>query len=173
MMQSRTKVLSLTAALCALAAVLSYAESLVSSLILFPLPGLRLGLSNVAVMAAFLLLGPLPALIVVVTKCLLVFLLVGSPLSFILSLSGSALAFFSILITRCGQCRFCSMVGASVLSSALHVTGQVLCAALLCGGSLIPVYLPPLLLASIPTGAVTGWLLSVTVRGARKRKVES
>lgn len=171
MMRSHTKALSLTAAFCALAAVLSYAESLLSALLPFPIPGLRLGLSNVAVMVAYLLLSPLHALVVAVMKCLFVFLIAGSPLSFALSLCGTLLAYLAMLLTRCGQCRFCSAIGASVLSAAFHVTGQVLCAAVFCGISLVPVYLPPLLLTSVPTGALTGYLLLLTLRAFRKREV--
>ena len=56
-----------------------------------------------------------------------------------------------------------SYVGVSVLSAAAHNTGQVLAAVVLFGPSLIPSYLPLLLVASVVYGGAVGFLLNLLI----------
>ena len=49
-----------------------------------------------------------------------------------------------------------SLFGVSILGAAAHNTGQILAATAVLGSDAPLVYLPPLLLCSLVTGAVTG-----------------
>ena len=63
--------LAYDAAFLALAVILSYLEALLSGF--FPIPGLKLGLPNVAVMAVFRLIGRRDALAVSFLRCMIHF----------------------------------------------------------------------------------------------------
>ena len=70
------------------------------------------------------------------------------------SLSGGLLALgVTALLVRCS---WLSLFGVSIAGAAAHNTGQVLAAMAVLGSRAPLVYLPPLLLCSLVTGAVTG-----------------
>ena len=54
------------------------------------------------------------------------------------------------------RCSFLSLFGVSIAGAAAHNTGQILAAMAVLGSRAPLVYLPPLLLCSLVTGAVTG-----------------
>lgn len=158
----RTRRVCVDAMLCAVAMLLSYLEVLLPLNALIPLPGFRLGLANVAVVAVFCLLSPIDAAVVSGVRISLMALLFGTVTSFYFSFMGALLSFFVLmLLKRIGK--KCSFVGVSVLCAAAHNTGQVLAAVTLFGTALIPSYLPFLLLASVVYGGVVGILLNLLV----------
>lgn len=152
----------LDAMLCAVAMLLSYLEMLLPLNVLLPLPGFRLGLANVAVVAVFCLLSPTDAAVVSGVRISLTALLFGTVTSFYFSLMGALLSFLMLVLLRFVGKR-CSLVGVSVLSAAAHNTGQILAAVTIFGVSLIPSYLPLLLFASVAYGGVVGALLNLLV----------
>ena len=141
-MSSSLRRLTRCAVLTALALALSVAEGLVPLTILFPLPGLRLGLANLVTVYALCRLSGREALLILAARCLLGALLGGNLM---------ALA-FSLLL----RCSFLSLFGVSIAGAAAHNTGQILAAMAVLGSRAPLVYLPPLLLCSLVTGAVTG-----------------
>lgn len=123
-----------------------------------PLPGLKLGLANVATLLALELGGAGTALTVAVLRVCVAALVVGGFLSvnFTLSLSGALTS--ALLITwgrRWGGARLTSR-GLGVIGAAAHNAGQVLTFWLLSGQRGALLYLPPLLLLAVPAGACTG-----------------
>ena len=142
------------AVLTALALALSVAEGLVPLTILFPLPGLRLGLANLVTTYALCRLSGREALLILVSRCLLGALLGGNLMALAFSLTGGllALAVMAALV----RCPFLSLFGVSIAGAAAHNTGQILAAMVVLGGKAPLVYLPPLLFCSLVTGAVTG-----------------
>lgn len=153
---SHTPVVVRAALLAALAAAIGYAEAvLLPSL---PLPGLRLGLANVAVLVAMLALGPRPAFAVGAVKVVLVGLATGSLFgpSGAMSAAGTLAAWFAAAALLAAGDRF-SPVGLGVGASAAHVTAQFAVACALTG-SFAPLLLLPLsLAASLPAGLATGY----------------
>ena len=133
-MSSSLRRLTRCAVLTALALALSVAEGLVPLTILFPLPGLRLGLANLVTVYALCRLSGLMALA--------------------FSLTGGLLAFGVMALLL--RCSFLSLFGVSIAGAAAHNTGQILAAMAVLGSRAPLVYLPPLLLCSLVTGAVTG-----------------
>ena len=136
-MSSSLRRLTRCAVLTALALALSVAEGLVPLTILFPLPGLRLGLANLVTVYALCRLSGREALLI---------------LAF--SLTGGLLAFGVMALLL--RCSFLSLFGVSIAGAAAHNTGQILAAMAVLGSRAPLVYLPPLLLCSLVTGAVTG-----------------
>ena len=153
-MSSPLRRLTRCAVLTALALALSVAEGLVPLTILFPLPGLRLGLANLVTTYALCRLSGREALLILVSRCLLGALLGGNLMALAFSLTGGllALAVMAALV----RCHFLSLFGVSIAGAAAHNTGQILAAMVVLLSRAPLVYLPPLLLCSLVTGAVTG-----------------
>ena len=150
-MSSSLRRLTRCAVLTALALALSVAEGLVPLTILFPLPGLRLGLVTVYALCR---LSGREALLILAARCLLGALLGGNLMALAFSLTGGLLAFGVMALLL--RCSFLSLFGVSIAGAAAHNTGQILAAMAVLGSRAPLVYLPPLLLCSLVTGAVTG-----------------
>ena len=145
--------LTRSAVLTALALALSVAEGLVPLTILFPLPGLRLGLANLVTVYALCRLSGREALLILTARCLL-----GS----LLGSNFTALA--SPLTNGLPHLPGLSLFGVSIAGAAAHNTGQILAAMVVLGSRAPLVYLPPLLLCSLVTGAVTGGVSMLLVQ---------
>ncbi len=149
----RTSVL--TALLIALAAVLGYMETVLLAPAL-PLPGLRLGLANVAVVVVLAYLGARRALVVTAAKVLIVGVATGTiagPVGW-MALFGS-LASWAVMSLLATSERF-SVIGWSVAGAGANVCAQLLTASVVMNSS-APLYLAPLsLTASVVTGLFVG-----------------
>ena len=150
------------AVLTALALALSVAEGLVPLTVIFPLPGLRLGLANLVTVYALCRLSGREALLILAARCLLGSLVGGNLTALAFSLTGGllALAVMAALV----RCPFLSLFGVSIAGAAAHNTGQILAALAVLQTQAPLVYLPPLLLCSLVTGAVTGGISTLLVR---------
>lgn len=161
-MSSSLRRLTRCAVLTALALALSVAEGLVPLTILFPLPGLRLGLANLVTVYALCRLSGREALLILAARCLLGALLGGNLMALAFSLTGGlfSLAVMALLL----RCPGLSLYGVSVAGAAAHNTGQILAAMAVLGSRAPLVYLAPLLLCSVITGGVTGAASILLVR---------
>ena len=138
--------------LSALALVLSYIETMIPLPV--ALPGVKLGLANVAVVVALLGLDMRAAAAVAVVKVMASGFLFGSPMMLMYSLGGTALAFAgSAAVSRIPGL---GAVATCMVAAILHNTGQIAVAALLLGTPSVLLSLPPLALAACATGFVTG-----------------
>ena len=138
--------------LSALALVLSYIETMIPLPV--ALPGVKLGLANVAVVVALLGLDVRAAAAVAVVKVMASGFLFGSPMMLMYSLGGTALAFAgSAAVSRIPGL---GAVATCMVAAILHNAGQIAVAALLLGTSSVLLSLPPLALAACATGFVTG-----------------
>lgn len=153
-MSSSIRRLTRCAVLTALALALSVAEGLVPLTILFPLPGLRLGLANLVTVYALCLFGGREALGILLARCFLGSLLGGNLSALAFSLSGGLLALLVMGILL--RLPALSLYGVSIAGAAAHNTGQILAAIAVLGSHAPLLYLPPLLMASVLTGGVTG-----------------
>ena len=157
-----TRRLTRCAVLTALALAISVCEGLVPLTILIPLPGLRLGLANLVTIFALCRLSPGESFAILVARCLLGALVGGNLSALAYSLTGGVLAFLAmwLLLHLPGL----SLFGVCIAGAAAHNTGQILAAMAVLGSPVVVVYLPPLLLASVVTGAVTGGASILLVR---------
>ena len=167
--------LCIDAMLCGLAMMLSYLEAVLPLNLLVPLPGFRLGLANVAVVAVFCLFTPLDAFAVLSVRILLMGLLFGSPTSLYFSAMGGLFSFAVLMLAKY-LCKRCSLVGVSILCAAAHNMGQIVAAVTIFDAALITTYLPALLIASVIYGGIVGALLNLLIPRLQKtiarRRVE-
>lgn len=163
----KSKRIATLATCTALALVLSYLESLLPA----PgLPGVKLGLANLAVLFALYRLGAREAAAVSLLRVLLVSLLFGHVLSFWYSLSGAALSLAGMAsVKRSG--RF-GVIAVSVTGGVLHNAGQLLAARLLLGETVLA-YLPWLIVSGTVTGAAIGLAGGTLLRRVEKTENES
>jgi heptaprenyl diphosphate synthase len=125
-----------------------------------PVPGVKLGLANIVTLWALSNYGTRDGMIVGVSRVFLGSLIGGVFLSpgFLLGLTGAVVStLFMALLLKYTGCF--SLIGISLAGAVGHNTGQLLAACLLLQSSSIFSYLPVLLLASIPTGLFTGYVL--------------
>jgi heptaprenyl diphosphate synthase len=142
--------------LTALALALAVTENLFFPNSLFPVPGMRLGLSNIVTLLVICLYGPVPAFAIVLGRSLLAFAFGGNLTAFVFSLVGGIAA----LLTMTLFCRFrrFSLFGISMAGAAAHNIGQIIAAAVLTKTLSVAVYLPLLLLTSLFTGLLVAFL---------------
>lgn len=160
-MSTSLRGLTRCAVLTALALALSVAEGLVPLTVLFPLPGLRLGLANLVTVYALCCMSGREALVILLSRCLLGSLLGGNLMALAFSLTGGLLALGVMALLL--RVSVLSLFGVSIAGAAAHNTGQILAAMVVLGSQAPLVYLPPLLLCSLVTGAVTGGVSTLLV----------
>ena len=136
----------------ALALVLSWLESMIPLPV--AIPGVKLGLANVAVLVAFFALDAKGALATAVVKVVASGLLFGSPTMLAYSLGGTALAYVGMLVLT--RVRGISAVLVSMVAAILHNAGQLAVAALALSSPSVFLTLPVLGIAALVTGALSG-----------------
>ncbi len=143
----------------ALALVLSYLESLVPSL---GVPGVKLGLPNIAIVFALYRLGWRDACIISLVRVFLVFLLFGNGAGLAYSVVGAALSLALMgLLKKTGKF---SSVGVSVAGGVAHNGGQILVAMALLETSRLAWYLPVLWVSGTVAGVLVGIVSGVLVK---------
>ncbi len=158
-MRTSTRRLVFLALLVAMGTALHLVEGMLP--IPLPIPGVKLGLANIITLLTLFLYGFRPGLTVALMRVVLGSLINGMFLSpgFLLGLSG-ALCSTMLMALLLKRTSCFSMIGISLAGAAAHNIGQLLAAGLLLQSTAIAYYLPVLLLASIPTGFITGYLLN-------------
>ena len=159
-----TKKLTTLSILVSVAMILSYVESLVPPLV--AVPGVKLGLSNIATVFALYTLGAPAAVTVSLLRVMLSSLLFGNFVSLIYSLSGAILALsFMVLLRRTAAF---SSVGVSVVGGVAHNAGQIIAACIVMENAAISLYLPPLILSGTVAGVAIGIASGVLVKKTEK-----
>ena len=160
----KTKKLTTLAILAALAAVLSWVENLVPLQTAVPVPGVKLGLANVASAFALYLFGPGAAALVVVTRCLIGVGLSGNLTGLLFSLTGGILSVGTMALGR--KTGRLSVYGVSALGAAAFNIGQILVAAVLMHSLQIALYLPWLLIIGTVCSMATATALAGVLRAS-------
>ena len=148
----RNKKIATSALMIALAMILSFVESQIPSF--FPIPGIKLGLANIAVIFALYRLSIKDSIVVSLIRVVVVSTLFGTSLTLAYSLSGAVLSLLIMVLLKKSD-RF-SIVGVSVAGGISHNIGQIIMAIILMHNSVISYYLPFLIISGIVTGVVIG-----------------
>lgn len=154
-----TRRLTTTALLVAVGSVLGLVENAV--LPPLPVPGVRIGLANIAVVLALVLVGRVAALRVALLRVIIVGLAAGSlggP-GFLLAVGG-AVAAWAVMSPLTGV-RQVSSLGVSVAGAAAHVTAQLVLAAVMTGGPAPLLFAPLSLGLAVPCGLAIGSVVQV------------
>ena len=155
----KTKRLVLLAMLTAVAMILSYVESLLPSV---GIPGVKMGLANIAVIFALFRFGWKEAAALSLVRVVLVSLLFGSVGAMLYSLAGAVLSLAVMALLRRID-RF-STVGISVAGGVAHNAGQILMAKLILQTKQLLGYLPVLAVSGIAGGVLTGLAAALLIR---------
>ena len=138
--------------LIALAFIFSYIESVI--VVPVPVPGIKLGLANLVVVAALYRTGGKSAAVVSVIRVVLAGLTFNNPVMMLYSLAGCSLSLLLMVLLKRTE-RF-SIVGVSVAGGAAHNLGQIAVAAFMLETSALFYYLPALLVSGCVAGIVIG-----------------
>lgn len=142
------------------ALLLGYLESMLA--LPMVVPGFKLGIANIAVLVAFVLLGARAAFSVGLVKALATGLLFGSPMMLAYSFAGTACAFAGMAVVL--KTLRAGVVSAAVLSAVLHNFAQVCVAAAFLSTFAMFSLLPVLGLVGCVTGCITGALAEGALR---------
>ena len=155
----KTKRLVLLAMLTAVAMILSYVESLLPSV---GIPGVKMGLTNIAVIFALFRFGWKEAAALSLVRVVLASLLFGSVGAMLYSLAGAVLSLAVMALLRRID-RF-STVGISVAGGVAHNAGQILMAMRIVQTKQLLGYLPVLAVSGIAGGVLTGLAAALLIR---------
>ena len=143
--------------LLSLSIVLSIVESLVP---VFNgiIPGLKIGLANIAIMIALYAYGIKEAIFVSIARIFIVGMLRTGlfNITFFFSISGAILSLIAMFIFK--KINIFSIIGVSIIGSIFHTIGQIIVAILFVQNMNILYYLPALLICAIITGVLTGYI---------------
>ncbi|MCR5417371.1 MAG: Gx transporter family protein [Lachnospiraceae bacterium] len=143
-----------------LALILGYVESLI--ILPVAIPGIKVGLSNLAVVFLLYRYGWKEALLVNTARILLSSLLFGSLMGLLFSASGALLSFLFMITVK--RFDFSSPQFTSVVGGVTHNVGQLVAAMLLFSQVMLGYYLPVLLVAGLITGLLNGMLADILLK---------
>ncbi|MBN2541100.1 MAG: Gx transporter family protein [Bacilli bacterium] len=151
-----TRKLVFLALMVTISIVLSIVESVLSASI-FAFPGIKLGLANIATLVVLFTMSRKEAATVAILRILLVGLIYSGLFSptFLISLGGGLLALISMLLLKGTKL---SIYTVSVLGSLMHMIGQIAIAIGVVHTTSLIYYLPYMMIVSVPTGLITGYL---------------
>ena len=156
----KTKKLTVMALTTAVAMILSFVESQIPAFV--SVPGVKVGLANIAVVFALYRLGWKEAVAISLVRVVLVSMLFGSIASLFYSLAGAVLSLTGMgLLKKTG--RFTEIM-VSVTGGVLHNIGQIAMACLILETAALRYYLPFLLISGIIAGVVVGLVSAALVQ---------
>ena len=149
---TRSQKISYCAVFTALAMIFSYVEAILP--INFGVPGMKLGLANLVIVAGLYYLNEKDVLIISVTRILLMGLLFGNGMSLIYSLTGGMLSYLIMILMK--KKTNLSVLMISIGGGITHNIGQLIVASLVVSNFYIFYYFPALLIAGTITGLLIG-----------------
>lgn len=151
-MSKNNRRIAVCGVLTALAMIFSYIEALIP--IPIGVPGVKLGIANIAIIAVIYIIGNMEAVIVNLLRILLTGILFGNIYSFLFSLAGGMLSVLIMISVK--KIKKFSMIGVSIIGGVTHNIGQIIAAVFLMENAAIAYYLPVLIIAGVVTGVVIG-----------------
>ena len=143
-----------------LAMILSFVESQIPPLM--AIPGMKMGLANIAVVFALYKFGWKEAVGISLIRVFLVGLLFGNFASIAYSIAGAVCSLAGMILLR--KLPWFSSVAVSVFGGVLHNAGQIAMAGVLMGTALIGYYLPFLVLSGTLAGVAIGVVAAILVK---------
>lgn len=156
----KTKKLVTLAVTVAVAMILSFVESRIPAFV--AIPGVKVGLANIAVIFALYKMGWREALAVSLVRVALVALLFGSVVSLAYSIAGAVLSLSVMILLR--KAGIFTEVAVSVVGGITHNVGQIIVAFLLLETGVVFYYLPFLLVSGVIAGIAVGVASALLVK---------
>ena len=156
------------AMMIALAMIFSYVETMIP--INFGIPGVKLGLANLVIVAAISLFGGKQAFLISIVRIFLSGFMFGNLASIMYSLAGGLLSLAVMLLLK--KTDKLSILAVSVMGGICHNIGQLIVAMLVVENLKLIFYVPVLLISGFLTGLLIGIVCRV-ILPAVKRAYES
>jgi heptaprenyl diphosphate synthase len=147
----------------AVAIIFGYVESLLP--VFAGIPGIKLGLANLAILFILKRYSYKEAIIVSVIRILVIGFMFGNLFSIVYSLAGTALSL--TVMTLLMKKTSCSLIAVSMAGGISHNIGQLLIAMLIVENTALVYYAPALLISGILTGLLIGILTNETLKRVR------
>ena len=144
----------------ALAMILSFVESQIPAFV--AIPGVKMGLANIAVVFALYKLGWKEAILISLIRVFLVSLLFGTGASLFYSMAGAVLSLLGMIGLK--ATKLFSSVAVSVAGGVLHNIGQIGMACFILETDVLKYYLPFLMISGILAGVVIGLVSGILIR---------
>ena len=149
----------------AISLILSYVESILP--VTAPIPGIKLGLANCAILVLLYLYGPWEAILVNVARVTLSAFMFNGLFSLLYSLSGAILSFLVMFLLNRKK-KTLSPVGIGMLGGVFHNIGQIIMAFVVTHVKGLIYYLPFLLVSGLITGFIIGFLTKLLLPYLKK-----
>lgn len=156
----KTKKVTVMGLSVAVAMILSFVESQIPAFV--AIPGVKMGLANIAVVFALYKLGWKEAAVISLIRVFLVSLLFGTGATLFYSVAGAVLSLLGMILLKATG--LFSTVAVSVTGGVLHNVGQIAMACYLLGTNKLSYYLPFLMLSGILAGIVIGIVAAILVK---------
>ena len=156
------------AMMIALAMIFSYVETMIP--INFGIPGVKLGLANLVIVAAIYLFGGKQAFLISIVRIFLSGFMFGNLASIMYSLAGGLLSLAVMILLK--KTDKLSILAVSVMGGICHNIGQLIVAMLVVENLKLIFYVPVLLISGFLTGLLIGIVCRV-ILPAVKRAYES
>ena len=166
-MKQRTEFTAQTAALLCLCLGINALESFLLPLIALPIPGVKLGLSNLVILFSIAKGDKWIPWTLVLLRASVSALLFGTPVTLLFSLMGGLLSLMAMFLSHPLVKNGFSYVSVSVAGSLAFQIGQSV-AALLLYGKAVLYYTPLLLVCGIFTGGLLGLILNLILPRLKK-----
>lgn len=152
---SNTKRLAADALLLTVAFALSWIEFIIA--LPMPVPGVKIGLANLAILFALYYCGIPDALLVLAGRLLLSAILFGNASSLIFSAAGGLLSFAVMVV--CKRLFGKHIICVSITGGVFHNIGQLIAASFIASVPFL-YYAPYLIIGGIAAGAFNGFIVS-------------
>lgn len=146
-----SKKMSLLALFTAFAVVLGYVESFIPSI---GIPGVKLGLANLAVILALYYLGTMEGITVSIIRILIIGMFFGNLFSILFSVAGAVISYLVMVAIK--KINKVSIITVGVFGGVFHNIGQMVVAIFVVDTYQVIYYLPVLIITGIITGAIIG-----------------
>lgn len=155
--------------LASMAMIFSYIESFIP---MPPIvPGIKLGLANIAIIAVLFCVGAKEAFLVNIIRISIISVLFGNINTFMFSMAGGLLSLSVMTLLK--KFKIFSIIAISIAGGVFHNVGQIVAAVFIMDTSAIIYYLPVLIVGGVITGIIIGivsGLVTERVMPAIKRK---
>ncbi len=155
-----TKKISTMGILTSFALILSYLERMLPPIV--PVPGVKLGLSNLVILIVIYLLGNKYGFYLTIFKCTAVAILFGGISSFLYSITGGMFSFCFMYMFK--KLNIFSIVGISIVGGVAHNLGQIIMAIVIISNTKLLYYFPMLIFSGIIAGIGIGIIAYNTLR---------
>lgn len=160
----KSKKVSTYGLLVALAFILSYIEALFPASV--PIPGIKLGLANLVVLAALYTMGVKEAFVLSIIRIILAGFTFGNLSTMLFSLAGGILSWLVMSLLK--YFRSFSQVGVSIAGGVTHNMGQIIVAIFVTENINIIYYFPFLMLSGLISGTVIGIVGAMIIKRIKK-----